>query len=54
VERQIDHYRSVGAISEMQMMDLQGEIARLDPASQREMLSKLARAMNAQEITGRM
>jgi hypothetical protein len=54
VERQIDHYRSVGAISETQMAELQNDIAQLDPAGQREMLSKLARAINAQEIQARM
>jgi hypothetical protein len=54
VASQIEHYRSVGRISDTEMMDLQGEIALLDPASRREMLGKLSRAMNAQEIQGRM
>lgn len=54
VEQQIDRYRSAGAISDTQMNELQDDIAQLDPASRREMLSRLARAMNAQEIQGRM
>ena len=54
VEQAIDHYRSVGAITDPQMAALQDDIAQLDPDSRREMLSKLSRAMNAQEITGRM
>jgi len=54
VDRVIEHYRSVGAISEAQMAELQNDIAQLDATSRREMLRKLTRAMNAQEITGRM
>jgi len=54
VEQQIEHYRSVGNISDAQMIELQNDIALLDPISRREMLSKLTRAMNADEIDGRM
>ena len=54
VEQQIERYRSAGAITDAQMTALQDDIAQLDPDSRREMLSKLSRAMNAQEIQGRM
>jgi hypothetical protein len=54
VAEQIDRYRSVGAITDAQMNELQNDIAQLDPASRREMLGKLSRAMNAQEIQARM
>ena len=54
VAEQIDRYRTAGAISDAQMSELQNEIAQLDPASRREMLGKLTRAMNAGEIEGRL
>jgi hypothetical protein len=54
VDEQIAHYRSVGKITEAQMNDLQRDMALLDPASRKEMLAKLMRAMNAGEIHGFM
>ena len=54
VAEQIDHYRSVGRISENEMAALQHDIAQLDPASRTEMLGALTRAMNAREIQGQM
>ncbi|MGH8441988.1 MAG: hypothetical protein ACRETF_03685, partial [Nevskiaceae bacterium] len=54
VAAQIERYRGAGAISPTEMTELEGQIALLDPASRREMLSRLARAMNANEIQGRM
>lgn len=50
VAAQITHFRSVGRISEAEMLDLQQDIAKLDPASRREMLATLMRAVNAREI----
>jgi hypothetical protein len=54
VAGQIAHYRSVGRISETEMAGLQQDIAQLDPASRRELLNELTRAMNAKEIKGLM
>lgn len=50
VASRIAHYRGVGRMSDAEMLELQGEIARLDPASRREMLATLMRAVNAREI----
>ena len=54
VEAQIAHYRSVGKISDSEMQALQGQIAGLDPATRKEMLARLVRAINAHEIDGQM
>lgn len=54
VSSQIDYYSSVGQITEKQMQELQREIAVLDEAGRREMLSKLTRAMNAGRIKGHL
>ena len=54
VAGQLAHYRSVGRISEAEMLNLQQDIARLDPASRKEMLAQLMRAMNAREIEALM
>jgi hypothetical protein len=54
VNRQVDDYIRAGAISEVQMADLQDEIARLDPAARREVLGKIARAMNSGALAGNL
>lgn len=54
VSQQIDYYTSVGEISEQDMHELQRSIAELDNAGRREMLSKLTRAMNTQQIKGQL
>jgi hypothetical protein len=54
VAAQIAHYRSVGRMSEAEMLGLQQDIAKLDPASRREMLATLTRAVNAREIQAPM
>jgi hypothetical protein len=54
VAEQIERYRSAGRISETEMARLQNDIAQLDPASRREMLGQLVRAMNAREIQGQL
>lgn len=54
VSQQIDYYASIGAIGEQEMHELQREIAELDNAGRRAMLSKLTRAMNTQQIKGQM
>jgi hypothetical protein len=54
VAQQIEAYRATGAITEAQMLELQADIARLDAASRRQMLSKLTRALNTGEIKGRL
>lgn len=54
VSQQIDYYASVGEISEQDMQELQRSIAELDNAGRKEMLSKLTRAMNTQQIKGQL
>lgn len=54
VEQQIENYRGVGAITESQMQDLQADIAQLDDAPRRQMMSKLIRALNSGDIKGRL
>lgn len=50
---QIEYFRGAGEISPQEMSDLMSNIAQLDPASRREALSRLTRAMNNKEIDGR-
>ena len=52
VQQEIDYYISVGAISPREMESLQANIARLNPADRRLMLSKLTQAMNDGLIDG--
>ena len=54
VSQQIDYYASVGSIDEQEMHELQREIAELDEAGRKEMLSKLTRAMNTRQIKGQL
>jgi hypothetical protein len=54
VERQLAYYKSVGVIQDDEMASLQTAIAKLNEADRREMMSKLMRALNAREITGRL
>jgi hypothetical protein len=54
VARQIEAYHAAGAISDAQMQELQAQIAQLDDAGRKRMMSKLIRAMNAGDIKGRL
>jgi len=54
VAQQLLYHTSVGSISNVDMQKLQGEIAKLDAASQKEMLGKLTRALNSGELEGRL
>jgi hypothetical protein len=54
VAQQIEAYRGTGTITDAQMLELQADIAQLDAASRRQMLSKLTRALNTGEIKGRL
>jgi hypothetical protein len=54
VSQQIDAYQAAGAISDAQMQELHVQIAQLDAASRKRMMSKLIRAMNAGDIKGRL
>jgi hypothetical protein len=47
VAQQIEAYRATGTITDAQMLELQADIAQLDAASRRQMLSRLTRALNA-------
>lgn len=54
VTRQIDYYRSIGNISELQMVALQTEIGRLDKGDRQKMLNQLVKAISAGEIDGEL
>ena len=54
IAQQIEAYSAMGTITDVQMLELQSEIAQLDEASRREMMSKLVRALNSGDIKGRM
>lgn len=54
VNRQLDEYIRAGSISEPEMAALQGEIAKLDPAGQRETIGKIVRAMNSGALAGHL
>lgn len=54
VAQQIEAYGATGIITDAQMLELQADIAQLDAASRRQMLSKLTRALNSGEIKGRL
>ena len=49
----LDYYIGEKEISEMDMANLQGEIARLDDEGRRQMLSLLTQALNSGELEGR-
>ena len=54
VEQELEHYINQGTISDLEMQHLELEIAKLDKDGQREMLSRLVRAMNSGELNGRL
>jgi hypothetical protein len=54
VAQQIEGYRGAGTITDAQMQELQTNIAQLDEASRKQMMSKLIRALNSGEIKGRL
>ena len=54
IEQRIDAYSATGSITDAQMTELQAEIAKLDDASRRQMMSKLVRALNSGDIKGRL
>lgn len=54
VSRKLDYFESVGTTTEMEMQDIQVEIAKLHPADRNRMLNRLIRSMNAGDIDGRL
>ena len=54
VAQQLEYHLTVGSISDIEMQQLQLDIARLDPAGRMEMLSKLSRAFNSGSLAGRL
>lgn len=54
VEQQLAYLTSVGEASQSDLMYLEHEIAKLSPADRREMLNRLARAINAGQIKGHL
>ena len=52
--RQMTYFRSVGAISDIEMETLQAQIERLGDADYQRMMSQLITAMNDGEIEGRL
>jgi hypothetical protein len=53
VSQQLEYYSSVGRISELEMQQLQIEIAKLDEAGRKEVLGELMRALNSGRLEGR-
>jgi hypothetical protein len=53
VSQRIEYFSSIGSISDMEMGNLQTEIAKLDGAGRTAMLRKLTQAMNSGAIDGR-
>ena len=54
VAQQLEYHTSVGTISDVDMQKLQAEIAKLDEAGRKEMLSRLSRALNSGGLKGRL
>lgn len=54
VSQQLEYYSSVGSISDLEMQQLQMDIARLDPAGRTEMLRELVRAINSGRLEGQL
>lgn len=54
IEQRIDAYSAAGSITDSQMQELQAEIAQLDEASRRQMMSRLVRALSSGDIKGRL
>lgn len=54
VSQKIDYYSSVGSISDLEMQQLQMDIARLDEAGRKEMLRRLIGALNSGSLEGRL
>jgi hypothetical protein len=54
VSQQLDYYSSVGNISDLEMQQLQMDIAKLDAAGRNEMLRELTRALNTGRLEGRL
>ena len=54
VLQQLDYHASIGRISDVEMQKLLTDIARLDPATRKEAMSALSRAMNTGQLEGRL
>jgi hypothetical protein len=54
VSHQIEYYSSVGQISDLEMQNLQTDIANLDAAGRRDMIRKLVQEMNSGRLQGRL
>lgn len=54
VAQQIEAYQAMGSITDQQMQELQAEIAQLAPASRKQMMIQLVRALNSGELKGRL
>lgn len=54
VEQSLNYYSETGVINEIEMAELQREIARLRPEDRRAMLGRLVRALNEGVIDGRL
>lgn len=54
IEEELSYHIKQGEISELDMRNLQAEIARLDPDSRTIMLRELVRALNSGDLKGRL
>ena len=54
VNQELAYYIRAGEISDLEMQNLQSEMARLDKESQKKMLGQLVRALNTGELKGQL
>ena len=54
VAQQLEAYKAMGSITDQQMQELQADMAQLDPASRKQMMMQLVRALNSGELKGRL
>ena len=54
VQGQLDSYASQGSISEIEMADLQMEIAKLDKSGRKMMLREMTKMLNSGELKGHL
>ena len=54
VHQEIEFYINRGKISDLEMQELQGAIAKLDEEGRRAMLGQLVKALNSGELEGRL
>jgi len=54
IAQKLDYFESVGRISEMEMLDIQMDIAKLHKSDRGQMLKRLVRTMNTGDVKGHL